>query len=286
MPSGSTTAARPSGFEQAHDQRQEQVGRFLGAEGREIVLDAVFLPAAEGRIGDDDIDALVLAPRNQRPGQRVVVAHEARVLDAVQQHVGDAEHVRKLLLLHRAQAALHRLALLGRADVFLLHVIDGAGEKPAHAAGGIEQDFARMRVDPVDHERGHSARRVIFAGIAGRLQVVEQLLVELAEVPPLVEIVEIDLIDLVDHLPQQLAGFHIVVGVLEHVAHDAAAVAGLGRKLQALQRREQLVVDEIEQSLPGDALRVRRPVAPLEFFGDRRAVAVLGQLRAVQFSEL
>ena len=48
-------------------------------------------------------------------------------------------------------------------------------------------------------------------------------------------------------------------------------------KLQALQRREQLIVDEIEQRLPGDALRVRRPVAPLEFLRDRRAIAVLGQ---------
>ena len=50
-----------------------------------------------------------------------------------------------------------------------------------------------MRVDAVDHEGGDGARRVIFAGIAGRLQIVEQLLVELAEMPALVEIVEIDL---------------------------------------------------------------------------------------------
>ena len=44
-----------------------------------------------------------------------------------------------------------------------------------------------------------------------------------------VEVVEIDVVDLVDHLPHELAGFHVVVGVLEHVAHDAAAVARLGR---------------------------------------------------------
>jgi hypothetical protein len=76
-----------------------------------------------------------------------------------------------------------------------------AGEKPARAAGGIEQYFARMRVDAIDHEGGDGARRVIFAGIPRRLQIVEQLLIKLAEVPPLVEIVEIDLIYLVDHLP-------------------------------------------------------------------------------------
>ena len=106
---------------------------------------------------------------------------------------------------------------------------DGAGEKAAGAAGGIEQDFAGLRVDAVDHEGGDGARRVVLAGIAGRLQVVEDLLVDVAEVLALGEIVEIDLVDLVDHLPHQLAGLHVVVGVLEHVAHHAAAVAGLGR---------------------------------------------------------
>ena len=46
------------------------------------------------------------------PRQGVVVAHEAGVFDAVQQHVGDAEHVRQLLLLHRAQAGLQWLVRL------------------------------------------------------------------------------------------------------------------------------------------------------------------------------
>ena len=83
------------------------------------------------------------------------------------------------------------------------------------------------------------------------------------------------LVDLVDHLPHQLAGFHVVVGVLEHVAHDAAAVAGLARGAQILQRREQLVVDEGQQFLAGDALRVGRPGPPLVLLRDRRAVVVL-----------
>ena len=153
------------------------------------------------------------------------MAHEARILDAVQQHVGDAEHVRKLLLLHRAQGLLHLLLVLDRLHVALAHVADGAGEKAAGAAGGIEQDFAGLRVDAVRHEGGDGARRVIFARIAGALQVVENLLVDVAEVLPLGEVVEIDLVDLVDDLPHQLAGLHVVVGVLEHVADHAAAVA-------------------------------------------------------------
>lgn len=33
--------------------------------------------------------------------------------------------------------------------------------------------------------------------------------------PPFIEIVEINFVDLVDYLPQQLAGFHIILGVLD-----------------------------------------------------------------------
>ena len=127
------------------------------------------------------------------PGQGVVVADEAGVLDAVQQHVGDAEHVRQLLLLDGAQGLLHALLVLDRLHVALAHVADGAGEKAAGAAGGVEQDFAGLGVDAVDHEGGDGARGVVLAGVAGALQVVEDLLVDVAEVLALGEVVEVDL---------------------------------------------------------------------------------------------
>ena len=101
------------------------------------------------------------------------------------------------------------------------------GEKAAGAASGIEQNFTGLGVDAVDHEGGDSARRVIFACVAGRLQVGEDLLVNVAEMLTIGEVVKIDPVDLVDHLPHQLAGFHIIVGVLEHVLDHAAAIARL-----------------------------------------------------------
>ena len=72
--------------------------------------------------------------------------------------------------------------MLGPLDVALAHVAQRAGKKAAGAAGGIEQDFAGMRVDAVRHEGGDGAGRVILARVAGRLQVVENLLVDVAEV--------------------------------------------------------------------------------------------------------
>ena len=103
---------------------------------------------------------------------------------------------------------------------------DGAGEKAAGAAGGVEEDLAGLRVDAVDHEGGDGAGRVVLARVAGALQVVEDLLVDVAEVLALGQIVEVDAVDLVDHLPHELAGLHVVVGVLE----DVRARRGGGRR--------------------------------------------------------
>src|SRR3546814_12316681 len=58
-----------------------QVRGFLGAEVRgEVGFDAVFLATAEWRVGEDDVDPLLLLPADVGPGQGVVVADEAGVL--------------------------------------------------------------------------------------------------------------------------------------------------------------------------------------------------------------
>ena len=149
---------------------------------REVGLDAVLLLAAEGRIGEHDVHPVLLSPVGVGPRQGVVVAHEAGVLDAVQQHVGDAEHVGELLFLDGAQGRLHGLLVLGPLDVALAHVAERAGQEAAGAAGGVEQGLAGARIDAVGHEGGDGAGRVVFARIACRLQVVQNLLVDVAEV--------------------------------------------------------------------------------------------------------
>ena len=97
---------------------------------------------AEGRIGEDDVHPVGLAVADVGPGQGVVVADEAGIVDAVQQHVGDAEHVRELLFLAGAQGLLHLLFVGWLLHVALAHVADGAGEKAAGAAGRVEQNLA------------------------------------------------------------------------------------------------------------------------------------------------
>jgi hypothetical protein len=93
--------------------------------------------------------------------------------------------------------------------------------KPPVPQAGSKRVSPGAGVGHLDHECGDGAGRVVLARIAGRLQVVEDLLVDVAEVLALGQVVEVDAVDLVDHLPHQLAGFHVVVGVLEDVAdHD------------------------------------------------------------------
>ena len=226
----------------------------------------------KGGIGQHDIHALVPAPGDVGARQRIVMTEEGRVLDAVQQHVRDGEHVGKRLLLHGAERCLHPGLVLGPLHVALAHVADGAGEEAAGAAGRVEQRLAGFRVDHPRHEGGHGARRVVLARVAGRLQVIQDLLVDVAEVLAFGQVVEVDTVDLVDDLPHQLAGLHVVVGILEHVAHDVGAGAAAGRKL--LELREEIAVDKVEERLAGDAFRVGGPVAPLQVGGDGRAVVV------------
>lgn len=263
------------GLEEADDEGQEEVGRFAGAEvGGEVGLDAVLFAAAEGRVGDDDIDAVGSRVADVGAGEGVVVADEAGVFDAVEQHIGDAEHVRELLFLDGSQGGLHPLLVGDFFDVAVAHMAEGASEEAAGAAGGVEEQLTGLRIDAVHHEGRDGTGGVVFARVAGALQVVEDLLVDVAKVLPLGQVVEIDLVDLVDDLPHELAGLHVVVGIFKDATNDAAAVAGLTIGWQILERGEQLAVNESEQFFAGQPLGIGGPGPPLELFGNGGTVVV------------
>src|SRR6266536_5532747 len=81
-----------TGFQEADDESQKKVRRFAGLEMLgEVALNAVLFPTAEGRIGKDDVNAVAGCVADIGPGQCIVVAHETRILNPMQQHVGDAE---------------------------------------------------------------------------------------------------------------------------------------------------------------------------------------------------
>ena len=175
-------------------------------------------------------------------------------------------------------ALLHLLLVFNGLDVILPHVANRAGQESARAAGRIEQDLARVRIEAFGHEGCYGARGVVLAGVAGALQVVEDLLVDFAEVLLLDQVVEVDLVDPVDDLPHQLARLHVVVGILEDVADHAAPIAGCARHRQGLERGEELVVDERHQRLASYAFRIGCPRLPLHSGRDRRPILRVQEL--------
>ena len=93
------------------------------------------------------------------------------------------------------------------------------------------------------------------------------------------QVVEVDLVDPVHHLAYQLAGFHVVVGILENGLDDAAAISARPCGVKSFQSREQAVVDEGEQFFAGNSLGIGRPSPPLKFSWDRRRVIILHQFQ-------
>src|SRR5579859_5091464 len=76
------------GFQDADNESQKKICRFASLEVLgEIAFDAVFLTPAKRRIREYDIDAVGRGVADIGTGQCVVVAHEARILYAVQEHV-------------------------------------------------------------------------------------------------------------------------------------------------------------------------------------------------------
>jgi len=188
--------------------------------------------------------------------------------------------VRQGLLLHPVDGALEGLLVGGGVDVAVSDVLDGTGEEAAGAAGGVEEGLAELGVDLLDHEAGDGAGGVELAGVAGALEVAEDLLVEVAEEVAVGALVEVDgPVDLVDHLAQEGAGLHVVVGVLEDGTHHRGAAIAVGGDEEVLQVAKELVVDEIEERLAGDPLGVGGPVAPAQRLGDGGGVVVVEELQ-------
>lgn len=131
----------------------------------------------------------------------------------------------------------------------------------------------------IDHELGNGAGGVELAGVARALQVAQYLFVQVVELVALGLAVEVDSAQLVDNLAQQLAAFHVVVGVFEHAAHHVAARVALGVGAQVFQRGQQFGVHKLQQRIAGDAFGIGGPVAPAQGFGDGAGVVVAREFK-------
>ena len=105
------------------------------------------------------------------------------------------------------------------------------------------------------------------------MQVGKDLFVDVVEQVAIAGFVEVQILfDGVDHLTEQGARLHVVVGVLEDRADNLALGRNAGRGGQPLERREEVVVDELDQFFPGHPLGVLGPAGPAETAMQRRLV--------------
>ena len=158
-------------LQKVHDQCHKQVGGLAGLVFfQEIGFDSILFHAAEGWIGDDDIDPIFWRIALQRFRQGVVMPDIGRHIDIVEHHVGHGQHVRQRFFLDAVDTGLQGVAIFGGFDL-LFQMFDGAGEKTAGTAGGVKNGIAEFWIECVDHKLGHSPGRVVFTGVAGRLQI-------------------------------------------------------------------------------------------------------------------
>ena len=97
-------AAAPAGLEDLDEVLEEQERRLAGADG-EVLLHLLALLAAEGRIGQHHVVAVLLLNVGEVLGERVGV-DDVRRLDAVQDHVHDRDDVGERLLFLAVEGAL------------------------------------------------------------------------------------------------------------------------------------------------------------------------------------
>ena len=94
---------------------------------------------------------------------------------------------------------MHRFPVFGSFQV-TNHVVQRTGQKTASATSRIKQNLARSRVYSVNHKSGHTAGRVVLTSIAGGLQIVQNLFIDVTKMLTLSHNIEVDTVDLVHHL--------------------------------------------------------------------------------------
>src|SRR3990170_3306193 len=120
--------------------------------------------------------------------------------------------------------------------------------------------------------KARATRRIILPRVARALQFFEQMFVKVVESVAVVGSVEVDFIYFVNHLPDKRAGLHIIVAVGKNLAdNESARVFGLVKR-QVLEPLKKLVIHEFQKPVAGNTFLVGRPIAPAQFFGQRRAI--------------
>ena len=165
----------------------------------------------------------VASPPVARVGERRaaerVLAHDLEVLDAVQHEVHARDGRRGEVLLLAVDLPEERARVAARA----LHVLDGAEQHAARAAGRVVDALAGLRVEQFHHHADDAAGRVELAGLLALGDVGEladQVLVGVAEdVRADGLVAERHFGEALDEILQDLVGEHLAVAPVGSAEH-------------------------------------------------------------------
>lgn len=152
-----------------HNDRHKQVsslraGKVIG----EMILDLCLLAAAIGRVHKDYIEAVIVGIVQHIFQQRVVMVHPGNV-QPMEQQIGDAEHVGKLLLFN-AIDGIAILFCIGSITHLLLQFLQPAGDKATGAAGKVGHGLANLWLYHLGHEVRYRTRSIEFTGRTSTLK--------------------------------------------------------------------------------------------------------------------
>ena len=138
---------------------------------------------------------------------------DVRLVDAVQDQVGQRDRVDEVLLLAAVEGVLAQgpraASAVASGAQARAHVLEGLGEEAAGAAAGVVDRLADLRVDDPDHRPDDLARREELAAVVALLAHLEQqALVDLREREDVgrVDGLEVDLVHLVQHVEEVALG--------------------------------------------------------------------------------
>ncbi len=196
-------AGAASGLEDFDEVLQEE-GRGLAGANGEVLLHLLALFAAERRIGDDDVEAVLFLHVGEVLGERVGV-DDVGCLDAVQDHVHDRDDVGEGLLFLPVEGALLQGAVLDGAVLGILgaQLVEGFAEEDGRANGGFADGFAELGSGDGDDGADEWARGLILAAVAsGVAHVFDLGFVEMQEFVLLGLGRKAQLVDVIDDLAQ------------------------------------------------------------------------------------
>lgn len=282
---GQDDGAATAGLEELDHEDDKEVGGLPAAEGGgEVGLDAVGDAGTEGGIGEDDFHLLAWADGVVFRFEAVDVVPVGHV-DAVHNEVGEAKHVGDGLEFPAADRLLQHSFVVQGAHIAFADEVDGGTEKAACPGGGVEHPLPEPGSGHLGHELRDGARGIELALVSGVAQFDEDRLIDGAKDVAVFGAVEVKAVELVDDLAHLVARLHVVVGSVKYFPHECGSPGMMGG-LELPQVGKQAgggVVDEVDEVVARDALRVGGPVAPLQALGDDGLIALPDQFEFLVF---